>query len=126
MSTPSSWTRRAAPSRGALSLADVNLMGSARTPRPSIVVALHSYPLDPQDPLGTQVDVSDTTLQTGQGMHGSFGPGDVANTMIAFGPDYKQGFVDAAPAGNAGHRADDGARVGFAAGARAATQPAAS
>ncbi|MFL5305876.1 MAG: alkaline phosphatase family protein [Polyangia bacterium] len=87
--------------RGALSLADVNLMGSARTPRPSIVVALHSYPLDPNDPLRTQVDVCDTTLQTGQGMHGSFGPGDVANTMIAFGPDYKQGFVDVAPAGNA-------------------------
>lgn len=86
---------------GALSLADVNLTGAARTPRPSIVVALHSYPLDPKDPLGTQVDVCDTTLQTGQGMHGSFGPGDVANTMIAFGPDYKQGFVDAAPAGNA-------------------------
>jgi len=86
---------------GALSLADVNLVGTARTPRPSIVVAFHSYALDAQDPLGTQVEVSDTTLQTGQGMHGSFGPGDVANTMIAFGPDYKQGFVDTAPAGNA-------------------------
>ncbi|HSS38757.1 MAG TPA: alkaline phosphatase family protein [Polyangia bacterium] len=86
---------------GALSLADINLTGAARTPRPSIVVALHSYALDPKDPLGTQVDVSDTTLQTGQGMHGSFGPADVANTMIAFGPDYKQGFVDPAPAGNA-------------------------
>ncbi len=86
---------------GALSLADVNLVGAARTPRPSIVVALHSYALDAKDPLQTQVDVSDTTLQTGQGMHGSFGPGDVANTMIAFGPDYKQGFVDTAPAGNA-------------------------
>ncbi|HVY38608.1 MAG TPA: alkaline phosphatase family protein [Polyangia bacterium] len=86
---------------GALSLADINLVGSARTPRPSIVVALHSYALDAHDPLQTQVDVSDTTLQTGQGMHGSFGPGDVANTMIAFGPDYKQGFVDTAPAGNA-------------------------
>jgi hypothetical protein len=86
---------------GALPLADVNLVGAARAPRPSIVVALHSFALDPQDPLGTQVDVSDTTLQTGQGMHGSFGPADVRNTMIAVGPDFKQGFVDATPAGNA-------------------------
>ncbi len=86
---------------GALSLADINLAGAARTPRPSIVVALHTYALDPKDPLRTQVDVSDTTLQPGQGMHGSFGPADVANTMIAFGPDFKQGFVDPAPAGNA-------------------------
>jgi hypothetical protein len=40
-------------------------------------------------------------MTTGQGMHGSFGRGDVMNTMIAFGPDFKKAFVDPAPAGNA-------------------------
>ncbi|HXJ19792.1 MAG TPA: alkaline phosphatase family protein [Polyangia bacterium] len=86
---------------GALALADVNLDGTARTPVPSLVVALHAFPLDPRDPIQTQVDVSDYTMKTGQGMHGSFGRGDVMNTMIAFGPDFKQGYVDPAPAGNA-------------------------
>ncbi|HEX3904614.1 MAG TPA: alkaline phosphatase family protein [Polyangia bacterium] len=86
---------------GALSLRDINLVGRALLPRPSIVVALKTFSLDPRDALRTQVDVSDTTLQQGQGTHGSFGRADVTNTMIAFGPDFKRGFVDRAPAGNA-------------------------
>lgn len=86
---------------GALTLRDINLEGSALTPRPSIVVALKTFSRDPRDPLRTQVDLSDTTLQQGQGGHGSFGRADVTNTMIAFGPDFKRGFVDGAPASNA-------------------------
>jgi arylsulfatase A-like enzyme len=86
---------------GALSLVDANLDGTARTPRPSLVLALHTFPLDPKDPVRTQVDVSDYTMKTGQGMHGSFGRADVTNTMIAFGPDFKKGYVDPAPVGNA-------------------------
>jgi hypothetical protein len=86
---------------GALSLCDINLKGSARLPAPSIVVALKTFSRDPRDPLRTQVDVSDTTLQQGQGGHGSFGRADVTNTMIAFGPSFKRGFVDRSPASNA-------------------------
>jgi hypothetical protein len=86
---------------GALTLRDINLQGSALTPTPSIVVALKTFSRDPQDPIRSQVDVSDTTLQAGQGTHGSFGRADVTNTMIAFGPDFKRGFVDSAPASNA-------------------------
>jgi arylsulfatase A-like enzyme len=86
---------------GALSLRDINLVGRALLPRPSIVVALKTFSREPQDPLATQVDVSDTTLQQGQGTHGSFGRADITNTMIAFGPDFKRGFVDRAPASNA-------------------------
>jgi hypothetical protein len=93
------FTDRSVP--GALALRDINLWGSALPPRPAIVVALKSWALDPQDPLRTQVVVSDNSLQEGQGMHGSFGRADVTNTMIAFGPDFKRGFVDGAPAGNA-------------------------
>ncbi|HTB58663.1 MAG TPA: alkaline phosphatase family protein [Polyangia bacterium] len=86
---------------GALSLRDINLAGSALLPAPSIVVALKRFSRDPRDPIRTEVDVSDTTLQQGQGGHGSFGPADVTNTMIAFGPDFKTGFVDRSPASNA-------------------------
>ena len=86
---------------GALTLRDINLKGSALTPTPSIVVALKTFSRDPQDPLRTQIDLSDTTLQEGQGGHGSFGRADVTNTMIAFGPDFKRGFIDRAPASNA-------------------------
>jgi len=86
---------------GALALVEVNLDGTARTPRPSLVLALHNFALDPRDPVRSQVDVSDYTMKTGQGMHGSFGPADVTNTMIAYGPDFKKGYVDPAPAGNA-------------------------
>jgi Type I phosphodiesterase / nucleotide pyrophosphatase len=86
---------------GTLSLRDINLVGRALLPRPSIVVALKTFSREPKDPLRTQVDVSDTTLQQGQGTHGSFGRADVTNTMIAFGPDFKRGFVDRAPASNA-------------------------
>ncbi|HEY6478242.1 MAG TPA: nucleotide pyrophosphatase, partial [Polyangia bacterium] len=91
----------ARPPAGTLSLRDINLTGSARTPTPSIVVALRSFSRDPKDPVRTQVDVSDNTLQEGQGMHGGFWRADVTNTMIAFGPDFKRGFVDRAPASNA-------------------------
>jgi arylsulfatase A-like enzyme len=91
--------RKAAP--GTLSLRDINLAGSALLPAPSIVVALKTFSRDPRDPIRTQVDVSDTTLQEGQGGHGSFGRADVMNTMIAFGPDFKTGFVDRSPASNA-------------------------
>jgi len=86
---------------GALSLRDINLEGSARLPEPSIVVALKTFSRDPHDPIRSEVDVSDTTLQQGQGGHGSFGRADVTNTMIAFGVDFKRGFVDRSPASNA-------------------------
>jgi hypothetical protein len=86
---------------GALALADINLAGSARTPRPSIVVAFKTFSRDAHDPVRTQVDVSDSVLQQGQGMHGSFGRADVSNTMIAVGPDFKRGYVDRSPASNA-------------------------
>jgi arylsulfatase A-like enzyme len=89
------------PPAGTLSLRDINLKGSARTPTPSIVVALKNFSRDASDPVRTQVDLSDNTLQQGQGMHGSFGRADVTNTMIGFGPDFKRGFVDRAPASNA-------------------------
>ena len=36
----------------------------------------------------------------GQGMHGSLSPYDLHNTLVANGPDFRQGFVDETPSGN--------------------------
>ena len=35
----------------------------------------------------------------GSGSHGSIGPADFGNTLIASGPDFKPGFIDALPSG---------------------------
>ena len=46
-------------------------------------------------------EIADTTLHTGQGMHGSFSRADTRNFMAAIGPDFKAKFADTAPVGNA-------------------------
>jgi hypothetical protein len=40
------------------------------------------------------------SMQIYRGMHGSFSPVDVHNTLIASGPDFKSGFQDQVPSGN--------------------------
>ena len=35
-----------------------------------------------------------------RGMHGSFSPTDVRNTLLASGPDFRRGFQDTLPTGN--------------------------
>jgi hypothetical protein len=47
------------------------------------------------------VEIADTGLQQGQGMHGSFSRADTCNFMAMQGPDFKTGFIDPAPASNA-------------------------
>jgi len=47
------------------------------------------------------VEVADTGLQQGQGMHGSFSRADTAIVGGALGPDFKAGFVDDSPTSNA-------------------------
>lgn len=85
---------------GALPLTAVGLVGSARMPRPSIVVSFKSFQLKPDELLST-IQISDTPLQEGQGMHGGFGRANTFNNMAAIGPDFKQGFVDPLPVSNA-------------------------
>jgi arylsulfatase A-like enzyme len=86
---------------GTLPLSAVNLKGAAQMMRPSIVVNFKSFSTGCSEPTTCAVEVADTGLQQGQGMHGSFNRGDTANFMAAFGPDFKKGFVDEAPASNA-------------------------
>ena len=40
------------------------------------------------------------SMQGNRGMHGSFSPVDVHNSLIAFGPDFKSGVRDELPSGN--------------------------
>ncbi len=86
---------------GTLPLSSINLKGAAQTPTPAIIINFKTFSTDPSNPVQSQVEIADTGLQQGQGMHGSFGRGDTFNNMIAAGPDFKAGFTDTAPVSNA-------------------------
>src|SRR5262249_32389996 len=86
---------------GTLSLDDIALDGSAITPHPAIAISFRSFDTVCGEPVRCTVEVADTVLQHGQGMHGSFSGGDTWNFMAIQGPDFKTQFVDPAPASNA-------------------------
>jgi hypothetical protein len=86
---------------GTLSLDDIALEGSAITPHPAIVISFRSFDTVCGEPVRCTVEVADTVLQQGQGMHGSFSRADTWNFMAMQGPDFKSQFVDPAPASNA-------------------------
>jgi len=86
---------------GTLSLDDIALEGSAITPRPAIAVNFRSFDTVCGEPVRCTVEIADTILQQGQGMHGSFSRADTWNFMAMQGPDFKSGFLDPAPASNA-------------------------
>lgn len=86
---------------GTLPTSAIGFRGSALTPRPSIVVGFRSYPTGCPEPELCSAQVSDTMLQQGQGMHGSFSRADTHNFMAAIGPDFRVGFVNPSPASNA-------------------------
>jgi len=86
---------------GTLPTSLIGLAGQARTPAPAIVVGFRSFGEGCADPELCGVEVADTELQEGQGIHGSFGRQDTHNFMAASGPDFRKGFLDAAPASNA-------------------------
>ena len=86
---------------GTLPISAIDLKGSAVTPLPSIVVNFRTFATGCADPLTCGVEIADTRLQQGQGMHGSFSRADTAVMGGAFGPDFKAGFVDEAPTSNA-------------------------
>jgi arylsulfatase A-like enzyme len=86
---------------GTLPLSAINLKGSALTPVPAIAVNFRTFTTGCDQPLLCAVEIADTGLQQGQGMHGSFSRADTMNFMAAIGPDFKAGFVDDAPVSNA-------------------------
>jgi hypothetical protein len=92
---------RVAAVKGALTLADIALSGNAVTPRPSMVVNFRSFDTGCGEPTRCGVVVADTPLLQGQGTHGSLSRAETNNFMALIGPDFKQSFVDDAPASNA-------------------------
>jgi Type I phosphodiesterase / nucleotide pyrophosphatase len=86
---------------GTLTLDDIALEGTAVTPHPAIVVSFRSFDTVCGEAVRCAVEVADTILQEGQGMHGSFSRADTWNFMAMQGPDFKSHFVDPAPASNA-------------------------
>jgi hypothetical protein len=86
---------------GTLEMSQIGLKGKAATPTPSIVVNFRSYAQGCDEPSNCSVEVADTVLRQGQGMHGSFGRGDTLNFMAAIGPDFKPDYVDPLPVNNA-------------------------
>ncbi len=85
---------------GALPLSSIGLVGSSVTPRPAISVNFKTFFLDPKN-LQSGIEIADTGLQEGQGMHGSLSRADTFNNIAAIGPDFKAGYVDPVPMSNA-------------------------
>jgi len=87
---------------GTLPMSAVNLRGLALTTQPSIIVGFRSVLIPGCTPeLMCAAEVADTSLETGQGMHGTFSRADTRNFMAAIGPDFKAHFADPAPVSNA-------------------------
>ena len=86
---------------GTLAMSELDLKGKAVTPIPSIVVNFRSYTTGCDEPTNCSVEVSDTVLRQGQGMHGTFSRADTLNFTAAIGPDFKAGYVDPLPVSNA-------------------------
>ena len=86
---------------GTLPMSRLGLKGKAVTPHPSIVVNFRSWSSGCEEPTNCSVQIADTVLRQGQGMHGSFSRGDTLNFTAAIGPDFKSGYVDALPVSNA-------------------------
>jgi hypothetical protein len=86
---------------GTLAMSQLGLKGKAVTPHPSIVVNFRSWASGCEEPTNCSVQIADTVLRQGQGMHGSFSRGDTLNFTAAIGPDFKAGYVDPLPVSNA-------------------------
>jgi arylsulfatase A-like enzyme len=90
---------------GALPMSGASLTGRGKLPEPDVVVALRSFALSEAqtgvaEPTRRVVQISDSPLQQGQGMHGGLGRESTWNFMLAVGPDFRRGWVDELPVGN--------------------------
>ena len=87
---------------GALPLSTLRFKGSARTPPPDMILSLRSDPITGCGrPLLCAAEITDGSLQQGQGSHGALSRANTRNMMAAVGPDFRRGYVDPAPVSNA-------------------------
>jgi hypothetical protein len=87
---------------GTLSLKDIKVEGTTRDspPTPDIIV---SFDWNDTAVTGSTAGLPGTEYESAQnnrGMHGSFSPIDVHNTLVASGPNFKVAYQDAYPSGN--------------------------
>lgn len=86
---------------GTLPLSAIGLHGKSHLPSPAIAVNFRTFDTGCGDPTACGVEIADSSLQQGQGMHGSFSRADTYNYMAAIGPDFQKAFVDRVPVSNA-------------------------
>jgi hypothetical protein len=89
------------PIPGTLPISAIDLRGTAVTPVPAIVINFRTFSTGCADPLTCTIEVADTGLQQGQGMHGTFSRADTIIVGGAIGPDFRKGLIDPAPTSNA-------------------------
>lgn len=81
---------------GTVSMSEVKLEGTANR-NPDIVV---SFDFDPSVVVAGMPGIEFESFFGSRGMHGSFSPIDVHNTLIVSGPSFKSGAVVKLPSGN--------------------------
>jgi predicted AlkP superfamily pyrophosphatase or phosphodiesterase len=84
------------PISGTFPLSLVKLENTAGR-NPDIIV---SYNYDENAVVQGMKGIEYESFNLRRGMHGSFSPFDVHNTLIAYGPDFKSGSIDNLPTGN--------------------------
>jgi arylsulfatase A-like enzyme len=89
------------PIPGTLPLSAIGLKGASRTPRPTLVVSLRSFSTGCANAELCAAELSETSLQQGQGGHGSLSRANTHNFMAAIGPDFRTRYRDPAPVSNA-------------------------
>lgn len=88
---------------GTMSMIDIKTeggSGSANTRNPDLMV---SFDYDENAVTAASVGLPGTEYESFfnlRGMHGSFGPRDIHNSLFAMGPDFNPAYVDACPSGN--------------------------
>ena len=84
---------------GTFSMSQVNLENANRRDngQPDVIV---SMAFDETATVQGKTGIEFEDVGGQRGMHGSFGPTDVHNTLIAFGPSFRKGITVATPTGN--------------------------
>jgi hypothetical protein len=87
---------------GTMSLKTINVEGATRgsPPTPDIIASFDWNDTATTAGGGTLPGTEYESAQNNRGMHGSFSPIDVHNTLIAAGPDFHLAFKDTYPSGN--------------------------
>jgi predicted AlkP superfamily pyrophosphatase or phosphodiesterase len=88
---------RYSPIAGTLPMAMIGIENKEPRRIPDIVVG---YDYDENATVAGMRGISYEGAQNYRGMHGSFSPVDIHNTLVAKGPDFREGWVDSLPTAN--------------------------